>query len=193
VDINSNTSHGDDNILPLSEHGTVNPNPIPLDFDSVYRLTEVTSTPFEYNPSFDQTDTIYLNYNHTSKIFRAYGFYIDASSSNFEIQFELTNTRPGRNLKFSTKPVRNYQNYLQVDQRVEVQDTKEVLFVRFYRPDSNIGVLYYSICIETKMIPVEKNYILMGTLSYNYLATPYTVQQKEFLESDTFPYATDLY
>lgn len=193
VDINSNTSDGNTNIGTLSEYGIVDPSPITLDFDSVYRLTEETSTPFEYNPSFNQTNTIDLNYNHTSKIFRAYGFYIDVSSSNsFEIQFELTNTHPGHNLKFSTKPVRNYQNYLQVDQRVEVQETNEVLFVRFYRPNGNIYGLYYSICIETKMIPIEKNYILMGTLSYNYLNT-FTVNTKEFLESDTFPYATDLY
>lgn len=193
VDINSNTSDGNSKIASLNAYGTVNPSPITLDFDSSYRLDLATSTPFEYDPSFNATHTVDLNYNHTSKIFRAYGFYIDLSSSNsFEIQFELTNTHPGRNLKFSTKPVRNYQNYLQVDQRVEVQETNEVLFVRFYRPNTNIGGLYYSICIETKMIPIEKNYILMGTLSYNYLST-FTVTPKEFLESDTFPYATDLY
>lgn len=193
VNIDSNTSDGDSKIGSLNDYAIVDPTPITLNFDSVYRLTKAASTPFEYNPSFNNTDAIDLNYKHTSKIFRAYGFSNSTTiaSKFFEVQFELTNTRPERNLKFSTKPVRNYQNYLQVDQRVEVQDTKEVLFVRFYRPDSNIDTLYFSICIETTMIPIEQNYIQMGRLIYNYAS--YTLNTKEFLESDTFPYATDLY
>ena len=193
VNIDSNISDGNSKIASLNEYGIVDLIPITLNFDSVYRLTEAASTPFEYTPSFNQTDTIDLNYTHTSKIFRAYGFKISIPSSKFfEIQFELTNTRPGRNLKLSTKPVRNYQNYHQVDQRVEVQETNDILFTRFYRPDSSIGDLYFSICIETTMIPIEKNYLRMGTLTYKY-ANSSTASMKEFLESDTFPYATDLY
>jgi hypothetical protein len=191
VNIDSNTSDGNSKITSLDPYGIVDPTPITLNFDSVYRLTHAASTPFEYNPSFNQTDTIDLNYTHTSKIFRAYGFKISVASSKFfEIQFELTNTRPGRNLKFSTKPVRNYQNYHQVDQRVEVQETKDILFTRFYRPDSIIGDLYFSICIETTVIPIEKNYLRMGTLTYNAHSS---ITYNGFLESDTFPYATDLY
>ena len=193
VNIDSNISDGNSKIASLNEFGIVDLIPITLNFDSVYRLTEAASTPFEYTPSFNQTDTIDLNYTHTSKIFRAYGFKISIPSSKFfEIQFELTNTRPGRNLKLSTKPVRNYQNYHQVDQRVEVQETNDILFTRFYRPDSSIGDLYFSICIETTMIPIEKNYLRMGTLTYKY-ANSSKASMQEFLESDTFPYATDLY
>ena len=105
------------------------------------------------------------------------------------------NNLKGNNLKFAIKPIRNYVDTLQVDQRVDVVNNE--LFVRFYNyngVDYN-AVFNCSVCIETEFIPVSKKYVKLGELEVSCsVARPEVeILKTDYLESDTFPYATDMY
>jgi hypothetical protein len=154
---------------------------------------------FNYDSTKNALTPISLEYNDRSCVFRTYGLRLATTNPSCEFNMKIKNLK-GNNLKFAIKPIRNYLATLQVDQRVDVVNNE--LFVRFYRNnpyDSEgvggfPGILNFSVCIETEFIPVSKKYVKLGELEVSCsLSPPPETINTDYLESDTFPYATDLY
>ena len=152
--------------------------------------------PFDYNSAKNPVinSPCSLEYNDRSCVFRTYGLILSTSSTSVEFSMKIKNLK-GNNLKFAIKPIRNYINTLQVDQRVDV--VKNELFVRFYNNTGGVGessteIFNCSVCIETEFIPVSKKYRKLGELEVS-CSISGTTLNTNYLESDTFPYATDLY
>jgi guanyl-specific ribonuclease Sa len=165
---------------------------------NTYVVEAVSSDPpFDYNfvKNIVTNSPCSLEYNDRSCVFRTYGLRFRYDLSSVEFNMKIKNLK-GNNLKFAIKPIRNYIATLQVDQRVDVVNNE--LFVRFYNTvgvGGYSGVLNFSVCIETEFIPVSKKYVKLGELEVSCSSplNPRATINTDYLESDTFPYATDLY
>ena len=164
-------------------------------------VSSIPSYPLVLPPEIGHTNSITygsesnfdLNYNHSSGIFRTLAFELDTEQGTPQNTIRIRFGLIGEHLKFSVKPVRNYKMDMQVDQRVEIESsTEHHLFVSFYNKTLPSKILF-AVCVETEMLPTGSELVTLGTLYYKIENYSLLYISDASIESDTFPYQTDLY